>query len=385
MSGFPAPGGCALPGLPAALDAGFVREVAAPALLAPGSSVESLALDCVRCSSPDEAVVGWRLTVHEDGGLRPGYLTLRLAPRWRIAREARRLAPRVPAGGVLVLAGGDALALAFPLDRVLRELGRTLRRARAELVRYRPEHNAVLRAGDAFVHVRAAPLGEVALTATAIAQGAGLRCPRIDGAAGDRVVRETPLAGRPFAGEPRAARAVGKALAALHAAGGGGGLPRRGPIDELDATLRACRELAFLDEELGARAFLVAAELSGTLPKNAGTSTIHGRLACDEVLVDGEEIALRGFGHAARGLPERDVASLWIDIWSQDPGSAARARDALLGGYGKELDRRDLHWCAANAALQSAHAPFARARSDWRARAKEIVRLAEQLAGGNEP
>lgn len=374
-----------------ALDAGSVRAVIDAALLVPGHELATLALDHVRCPSADEAVAGWRVTTRGAHGCRESWVTARVAPGWRVMRERERLAAREqPAFGGLCGVTSDpddsVLFVACPIDRVLRELHRVLRRTRGELVAYRPEQRAVLRTDSAWVQVRAVPLAEAEYHATVLAAQVGLGSTIPHAAIGDRVVHEAPLRGEPFRGEPGAARALGSALAQWHGlaedprhADASLRLPRESALDELDASLRACHALAVLDPGLGERAFAIAERLAGLVPARSRVVLRHGALTCARIRVLDGKVAVRGFLRSSRGPASRDLATLRVDLALSgiDP---IRGSEAVLDGYGSSPTSAELRWFEANAALQSTCAAFERARVDWPQRATQVLQLAADAA-----
>lgn len=204
--------------------------------------------------------------------------------------------------------------------------------------------------------------------------------------------QDSPLAAMLWgdAGAPAAVRLTGAALAALHAQPGAS-LPRRDArlTDELAAAARA---VAVLYPQLGARAWLLASELSAALGTEPATiAPIHGDFYADQVLVGAGQATILDFDNAHRGDPAADLGSFAAHLQGAavaghgDTGAAGLLREALLAGYASGAtpppeERIWLHTAAA--LLRLAPEPFRRRVPLWHQQLAQLVAAAEQAFAG---
>lgn len=385
-----------------AQDANHVRDLVERLMLRPRLRIRSMELQSVRRPDPGEAIVSWRIALANSEEEWRTFVTVRLGPAWRLSREFRRFAARsdddrttalVPAA---LARRGSVLLIAFPYDRVLRDLRRVIRpsrvcrlatpallgestsrerlsrrRSRFEVVRYLPEDRAVLRwelavcdvnsgavarVESIHVHLDPAIQGiDLAALGRRIA-GNGLRCPRVLARPHRGVTLETTVAGEPWNGDADGAHVAGRALARLHSTAPPAQLSRYGVIDEHDATLAACRELDLADPWIGERAFGIAEELAKCIPANtASRALLHGDLRPGRFLLCDGDAGFVGLSRATSGPPARDLASL--KAWCAAARLAPTWIEPFELGYAAERslpDDRESAWFLASAMVRAA-------------------------------
>ncbi|TMQ49668.1 MAG: hypothetical protein E6K73_09585, partial [Candidatus Eisenbacteria bacterium] len=317
---------------------------------------------------------------------------LYLAPPARVgeaAAKARTLRIVEPKLGpsVALLEEPPALLVAFPNDRLLRGLSAAadprrlknrlhrvespfapgalrIRRRGTEVVplRWKPGRRAVLRAdlaladershcsGPATLYVRVYPLRHLGLQVARWQAAALVRevhSPQVlavDVQRGFLAVEAT--GGAPAAGlgdvRSETRSPLAEMLGALYRAGAGRApplpagaldmLPRRGDRDDLEAALRAMRDLAAWEpdletpcRELESRLEAAAARLPACEP-----CFVHGDLTADQVLAGEGSIALIDWDEAAVGDPHTDLASLAADLALRGDEAGAEAEFAGL-------------------------------------------------------
>ena len=414
-----------------ALDAELVRELVQRHLLRDGELL-TLVPDYVRWKDHDGSLVGWRATVRDGGETFATYVTLRLAPRHRLADEAARLLHRADEdwgglGAFALATDGELLLLSFPIDRAMHDLRRLVRasklrslvastcpdavpaglrfsksRSRFELVRYKPERRAVLRwtigavddsgqrTGTNTIWVRCHAEAQALRTAvaTAAAAAAGVRCPRTLGIAHDRLAIESHLAGEPFAPElrPHDLVAAAAAVARLHEAGPVSGLPLHGPVQELDLALRAAEDLARLLPHLQPRASALADLLAARVPAATPGTLAHGDLHRGQLLVGDEGAALCDFDRACVAPIAHDLASFRAHCLRQDPHAGRALGAAFVDAYARHRhlpDRDEQAWWLASAMLRAATTPFRSLQADWPERTEQSLLAAERTLAGD--
>ena len=161
--------------------------------------------------------------------------------------------------------------------------------------------------------------------------------------------------------------------------------------DVLPAELAAAAQtLAFLVPDLAERAESLAAHLAERLAqRSAPDLLIHGDFYADQVLVDGDEVAVLDLDRVRPGDPSNDLgtfeAHLELACLEGKLGAAQRATcaDALREGHadvaGAAAEGVDLHTAAA--LLKLTARPF-RHRSDvWPERARALLDRAESRVG----
>jgi len=260
------------------------------------------------------------------------------ADRKQAARVAARTgAPASRSGGVVLQPDGA--------DRRLPALAGLLREGDARLVAHRPERRAVVRSADGTYAkvVRPEHAAQVA-EATRAAAVPGLHVPRVldvDETAGVVTTAALPgvtlhqlLADR-SSQAVAAARAVGAALALLHAS----------PLPVGAVVHDGAAELAVLhrwERLAAAHGFAGAEPLPDVLPGPGGAGPlvpVHRDLHDKQALFDGDRVGLLDFDLAAAGEAALDLANLLVHLelrGLQGIGTSELVRaaaDAVLEGY----------------------------------------------------
>ncbi|MCZ2860233.1 phosphotransferase [Blastococcus sp. VKM Ac-2987] len=259
-------------------------------------------------------------------------------------------------------------------DRRLRGLGDLLAAPGAALLAHRPERRAVLRhpgPGGATVYtkvVRPDRLPDLLLAAERVT-GLPVRTPRLIGS-DPRLGRLTTAAlpGRPLhelLGSPAAVpacRALGAALAALHAAP----VPPGTPVHDAAAEVAVLRRWSELARTWGAADIAGVEEAAGALAAGpAGRPVLlHRDLHDRQVLVAGDgSVGLLDLDLLAAGEPALDLANLLVHLELRERQGllrdAAVLREAVLEGYrpsGATLDRVPAHAAATRLRLAAVYA-----------------------------
>jgi aminoglycoside phosphotransferase (APT) family kinase protein len=335
-------------------------------------------------------------------------------------RKVRRRAAPAPTLGLdgLLLDERHIAVYAYPNDRrlpVLRTLADAERRSRLlarlvpdlaagelELLRYKPERRLVARvhAGGRSAIVRLlepARARRPRRAARALALNGAFRTPALLAASSRRGLSVFEwLDGRPLdvalaAGWPGDAelRAVGRALAALHAVRPSGELRAR---DEASALRAAADAVGALVPAAPVDPRALAATLAARLGEAPCQAALHGDFSCDQVLLRAGGPALLDLDHARRGDPATDLGSFAGDLElrvlaGELPGERAVAAVASLadgyraGGGSPVVVARGLGPWAAAALLVRAVEPFRLREPDWEhLSARCLIRAAERAA-----
>jgi hypothetical protein len=427
MTAFPLPAGPTLPGFRASLDPHLMRALIADRL-ARDVAIAACEPIYVRYKGNDGSLVGWSVATSCSESDGRTFVTARSAPLWRLRNEAARLSARSGEvfwglGALALVEEHELLLLAFPVDRALAELRRMVRpfkirqlvegglaagtlaglrlskrKSRVGVVRYKPERRAVLRwelaMVDASGAVRARPGAYVRVydkqqggQATAVQRAvaaAGIRCAAILAAPHEGLTVEAELAGASAERwSPPQCEAAASLLARLHRATPPAGLPHRRAVDAMDDVLRACRDLACLDEELGARAAAIADRLSSRLPRGGEPRLTHGDFHSGQVLFEGGESGVIDFDRAVVGCPARDLATFHAHRLAAAGGEPDGVSELLVERYRRLAELgRELEWEKACAVLLQSMAPFRTLDPDWPARTRLLLVQAEALSRG---
>ncbi len=374
----------------------------------------------LRYKGGDGATVCWSVRFDGDGGVCDTFVTVRWADPLRLAREAQRLGRRASdvtpgvRGWALL---DEVLLVAFPIDRILRDLRRVCRpssartmiakhfpdvvapgyriskrRSRMVVARYEPERRALLRwrlvtvdaalqrgpGAEVAVRLQGAPIARQAAAAGDAARATGIDTPRVV-VVHDRLALESVLAGHPVADAPAWAERAGHQLARLHAAAPPMALRRHGALAELDRVLRVVGDFRRLDSGLAGRAATIADRLSRWVPTTGDDAVLsHGCFDVDHWLDVAGNLAIEGFDRAALAHPAWDLAMAWAGSRARDPSVAEAVADALSEGYRGASTAampaaRVLGWYRACAAMRLALRPFQELRPDWPERAASML------------
>lgn len=184
----------------------------------------------------------------------------------------------------------------------------------------------------------------------------------------------------------RELRQVGEVLRAIHALEsprGSSFKPRR--LDEIRAIHRACKAIAALRPDLGARAATVVERARERLDAlEAGPpSLVHGELNADHVLLGPCGITLLDTDRCALADPALDLGTLIADLrWWSWVGSGAQTAPGeadLLAGYGyasTRVERARLY--AAMLLVKMAARRIPVASRDWGPRTARLLAVAER-------
>lgn len=290
------------------------------------------------------------------------------------AVAARTGAPAMADRGVVLQPGGA--------DRRLPVLAALLREPGAVLVAHRPERRAVVRRPDGAYSKVVRP-GHIAaaVRAARAARGIGLRVPEIIGVDEQAGFFTTaPLPGRTLhallaahaPGVVTAARAVGTALAVLHAAP----VPVGAPMHDGAAELAVLRRWERLAQTHGVLSDVPVGDC-GLLQPSLPLVRVHRDLHDKQVLVaDDGTVGMLDFDLAAAGEAALDLANLLVHLelrGLQDicgPDLARAAGLAVLDGYAPSdavLARMPVYDAAARRRLAAVYA--------WRPRHAAAARL----------
>ncbi|MGI6877495.1 phosphotransferase [Microbacterium sp. gxy059] len=286
----------------------------------------------------------------------------------KIAKHARRAA-RLGASATPI--GHAALSAPAVADRALARgiEEAALASSSGEVLRYNPFRRLVVRSGGHVVKASAREQ-DVRVPERLAARGIPVLVPRRLGARATTTTwwGEGDLASVP---SPTAARAAGRALAALH----------RVPVD--DPPLAAPSRSEVVAGAMDAiRAILPdAAESAGDVAAEAGCAAssrhaglVHGDLSPDQVLVRAGVIRIIDLDRASRGEPERDLGAFL----------AAGGDEALVDGYreaGGAPDADAIRAWRAIAHLQRAVEPFRTALPGWPQAVRAEIAAAREVLG----
>lgn len=384
-------------------------------------TLESAAPFYLRWKPGTSALLGVRLQWRTDEGpvetLASLYLGDGLHEAADKAETLRLLEPRL---GPALLRLDDALYLAFPNDRLLkglsavadeRRVGNRLgapdtpfgqrglrvkaRGSRVHAVRWKPGRRAVLELDLRLVndatgekeswraYARVMPAAELADRLApwhAASERRALRAPAVVFEDLERGWFATAVApGRSLAATPTDAQraALRAAFAELHAAPAPA-LGRRTDQDELVAGQRALDALAAVAPELEPRVRVLRTRLATALAVLAPATAVfnHGDLGTDQLLVEGDGVAVIDWDEGVNGDPHFDFASLVADLRGRglDPSWVAPlAREVLADRF----DAARLAWQVAAHEARRAIEGLQRGRADWRARALDTLTASE--------
>ncbi len=336
------------------------------------------------------------------------------------AEKAGTLRLLEPVIGPALARTEDALFLAFPNDRLLkglsavadeRRVGNRLCAPGTELhergfrvkargslvrpVRWKPGRRAVLEldlklANDTtgerepwHAYARVMPASEIEARLTcwhAAARVRAVRAPAVVFRDLERSWFATAVApGRALAAVPGTAllAALGAALTELHAETDDA-LTTRTDRDDLLPAQRALEALARVAPELEARTSALRTRLGVVLESLAPAPRVftHGDLGADQLLADGDQLAVIDWDEAANGDAHADLASLAADLRGRGIDASwvePLARKVL----GQRFDGPRLAWQLAAAEARRVVEGLQRGRAEWRARALDALAAAE--------
>ncbi|MHC4415976.1 MAG: aminoglycoside phosphotransferase family protein [Planctomycetota bacterium] len=190
-------------------------------------------------------------------------------------------------------------------------------------------------------------------------------------------------------------RAVGAAMARLHAQKPKK-LQTRWTSERYTRLLGdAAGAVAEIAPELGDRAQRLARRLGDKLATRhwRGRRAIHGDCSADQVLLQGESVAIVDFDRAGYGDPRIDLGTFQarllydviLGVLTRDRAEACF--NALLEEYRNESEKdvtRKLQRYSGASLLQCAVEPFRLRHRDWPEKLEAIIAEAELLAGGAE-
>lgn len=402
----------ALPGVAVLLDGDLMAELLAAAC--PDAGIGGAVAEYVRYKPGDSCLVAYEFDA--AGGPLPGYARCQrhddLAKLGKARKRVRAQSAAGP-GGVLIPPLGIAIYL-FPNDRRLHSLhllgAAGPRRELLERVlpgrpgipegeitrlRYKPERRfvAAVEGADgsrAVLRVYGDTFERCSATARAIRPGGALRVPeRLGKSSRDGALALEWLPGRPLAellpGVPAGVlRSVGAALAELHRLP-----PERvadGEPDEGGRVGAAAAAAAVALPGLADRLERLAARLAARL-ESARRTPVHGDFSADQVLVDGDEVAVVDLDRAERADPGGDLASFAAALELEslagrlEPPEAEAAVAGVVAGYGAAGGPGRLTPARIAAALvRLAPEPFRSRAEDWPQLTAALVERAEELA-----
>jgi aminoglycoside phosphotransferase len=285
------------------------------------------------------------------------------------------------------------------------------KRSRTELLRYKPERRAVMRAdlgivdggGDVIerrqVHLKAYADGTGERTHRVMrfleehsARLGGLGLARSLGyAARERVVAQEALPGEQLVLKRdgrSCVRATGAALAGLHALETGS-LPvndnqtASGLLSEVRSGATYFESIAA--EEPALRMASIAERLAVRLPE-ARTAVVHGDFYAHQVLVNGDAVAFVDFDEGGAGDPRVDIGNFIAHLRlqsMQEPGSVETGIEtSFLEGYASGRGTSDeVDWFTTACLARLAVAPFRALRPDWNREAGAILDAALKAIG----
>ncbi|HEB54683.1 MAG TPA: aminoglycoside phosphotransferase family protein [bacterium] len=386
----------------------------------------------VRFKGRDGSLVGFRSEIEHGGERHASYVTVRTAPPERLRTEFERIAhraDRVHLGvrGCALLAGDGLLLLAYPIDRIVRELRHMVRASKVRglllehcpawlpegrriskrhssgaPVSYKPERRAVVcwqiglmddagtfvRRQPVWLRLHAAEQAPRTRLATDAVRLGGVSAPRCLAVPHPRLMIEEHVEGTPWRAERVVSgddlAAVAQAICRVHAAEAPPELPVHDAVAELDLALRCVDDLRRIDPALGARAAVIVDRLSAHVPTQDDLVLSHGDLHPEQLLL-GERVGLVDFDRACRAPRVHDLATLRAHLLS---GAGAAGADplfeAILAEYersGRHVAAADLAWWSASALLRLAIGPFRRLRADWPAASAQGLAAAEHCLG----
>jgi tRNA A-37 threonylcarbamoyl transferase component Bud32 len=193
---------------------------------------------------------------------------------------------------------------------------------------------------------------------------------------------------------PRAAEAVGPALAAVHELDGLGLAMR--PDSEAQRLTAAARATLVVSPALAQRADRLATALAGELRAAGPCTAVHGDFSADQVILGASGAMLVDLDETRRDDPTVDLAGFAAELRLRvvrgrlSAAAAEQAWDALREGYraaggcavtaGPALSRR-----LAAALLLRAAEPFRLRDHDWDEQVVALVEEAERAAGAQGP
>ncbi|HEV2820225.1 MAG TPA: hypothetical protein VGW11_06945 [Solirubrobacteraceae bacterium] len=404
-----------LPGLAVVLDAEAFAEALAGAL--PDLALTGARATYARYKPGVSCLVAFRVRVGDEEhdvyarALRRSAED-KLGAAHRRAQEQSSLGP-----GGLVLDRWAVAVHAFPHDRRLPTLAhlqdpqrRTrlverllphhphLRGGALTGLRYNPERRWVARldapGGRALVKVvQRAPVRRAMAAPDALARRAPvpqlLGATRRHGLVALEWLEGEALEGR-LESTPRAAEAVGPALAAVHELDGL--RLATAPDSEAQRLTAAVRATLVVSPALAQRADRLATALAGELRAAAPRTAVHGDFSADQVVLGASGAMLIDLDEARRDDPAVDLASFAAELRLRvvrrrlSPTAAEQAWEALREGYraaggcavtsGPGLSRR-----IAAALLMRAAEPFRLRERDWDEQVVALVENAEHAAG----
>lgn len=406
-----------LPGLAVVLDAEAFSEALAGALR--DLPVTGARATYVRYKPGVSCLVAFRVRVGDEE--HDVYArALRRSAQDKLGAARRRAEEDSPLGpGGLVLDRWAIAVHAFPHDRRLPTLARLLDPVTGERLmgrllgehpelrdgtltglRYNPERRWVARldASEGRALIKVAQDGAVRRAMAARDALAGqapvpelLGATRRHGLVALEWLQGEGLEGR-LESAPRAAEAVGPALAAVHELDGLELAPR--PDSEAQRLTAAARATLVVSPELAQRAGRLATSLIGALRAAGPRTAVHGDFSADQVILGARGAMLVDLDEARRDDPAVDLAGFAAELLLRvvrgrlPPAAAEQAREALLEGYraaggcavtsGPALSRR-----LAAALLLRAAEPFRLRERDWDEQVVALVEAAERAAGAS--
>ncbi len=417
-----------LPELAALLDPARLRERLLPIADERGT-LTGVAPFYLRWKPGTSALLGVRLTWQTADGVVETLASLYLGDGLQEAAEkAETLRLLDPPMGPPLARLDDALFLAFPNDRLLkglsavadeRRVGNRLGapetqfsergfrvKARGSLVRpvrWKPGRRAVLELDLRLVndatgakeswraYARVMPAEELDSRLArwfAASQVRALKAPAVVFVDTERSWFATAAApGRALTATPndRLRAALRAALEELHAAPNPT-LGTRTDRDDLIAAQRALDALAAVAPDLEPRAHALRERLAVLLASLAPATSVftHGDLGADQLLVDGDRLAVIDWDEAANGDPHFDWGSLQADLRGRgletswvEPLAASVLAD--------RFDAVRMAWQHAAHEARRVIEGLQRGRADWRARALDTLAAAEARLGAAFP
>lgn len=410
-----------------ATDMGLVRKVVEASLLTPGASLVALTPTYARLKGEDGELVAYRIRIGTDQGEVDTAVSVRSGPPHRLRAQAMRFSDSRAATWTAPLvpwhldAEVGLLLIAFPLDRVLRDLRRLVdlkwvrraleghgvleprarrmsrSRSRLSMVSYRPERRAVVRLDAAFgsgeedqaVFLRThrdPAFAERSQAALRALHAEGLPVPAPLGRPEPALALEGLAAGRTLDAfdlcRPARARSVGRLLARVHRTRAPGDLLVQGEDQVVEQGRTCAQRLAEVHPELGARALAVAQTLGGACPGPDDRCLVHGDMHPGQLLGDDETLSLVDWDRAHAGHPAQDLASFRTRLWLQNPEEADDALRYVAEGYADVSPLPDpgaLRWHEGQALLRLADTPHRRMLSSWIIPTTRIVERLESL------
>jgi tRNA A-37 threonylcarbamoyl transferase component Bud32 len=408
-----------LPGMALLLDPeAFVAELG----MATGARVTGAHITYIKYKPGVRCLIGYCLNVGSDQI--QAYAIAYRGDAVRKLQQARDAAavPGPLGAGHIVLAETAVVIRTFPNDRELQALPCLANAARRESLlrdllpeqselwngllvglRYKPERRYVaqLRGTDGLrsvLRVYAKPGYPAACrNAWTLASSGLLRLPRLLGHVEERCLLALEwLPGRRLSDVLHTSSdgnvaAVGAALAAFHSQPASALTCRTHEVET--AALRAAANgVAFVCPHLAGRAASVAERLAVGLAQHGSCDTaLHGDFYADQVLIDGDTVAIVDLDEAARGDPAVDLGNFVAHLREAvrqrtlAANRAQRLRGSLLQGYqaatgGALPSTLDLQTAAA--LFRLAPHPFRRREVDWPVQTEAILQDVEAILNG---